>query len=43
MTMRSWIRNLFTRPVTRTIRKAATPARPALEVLEDRWCRPRSS
>src|SRR6266436_5741546 len=33
---RSWIRNLFTRPVTRTIRKAPYRFRPALEVLEDR-------
>ena len=36
MTMRSWIRRLFPRPVTRTIRKALHRARPALEVLEDR-------
>ena len=37
MMMRSWIRQLFTRPVTRTIRKAPHRFRPALEVLEDRW------
>lgn len=35
MKMRFWIRNLFTPPVTRPIRKAT---RPSLEVLEDRWC-----
>src|SRR5258708_359831 len=33
---RSWIRNLFARPVTRPIRKAPLRCRPALEVLEDR-------
>jgi hypothetical protein len=37
MTKRSWIRRLFTRPVARTIRKATSPSRPALEVLEGRW------
>jgi parallel beta-helix repeat protein len=37
MTMHSWVRNLFARPVTRTIRKAPHQLRPALEVLEDRW------
>src|SRR5713226_1321255 len=36
MMKRSWIRNLFARPVTRTIRKAPHRARPALEALEDR-------
>jgi hypothetical protein len=36
MTAKSWIRNLFARPVTRTIRKAPHRVRPALEVLEDR-------
>src|SRR5437016_6069172 len=36
MSMHSWIRNLFTRPVTRTIRKAPRRIRPALEALEDR-------
>ncbi len=34
---RSWIRQLFARPITRPIRKAARGFRPALEVLEDRW------
>src|SRR5580692_6882347 len=38
MTMRSWIRDLFARPVTRPIRKAPHRARLALEALEDRWC-----
>jgi len=33
----SWIRQLFTRPAPRTIRKAPHPFRPALEALEDRW------
>ncbi len=42
MTMRSWIRSLFTRPVTHTVRRAARRARPALplpavEMLEERW------
>ena len=37
MTMRSWIRHLFTRPATRPIRKAPRRFRPTLEVLEDRW------
>jgi hypothetical protein len=36
MMKRSWIRQLFTRPVTHTIRKAPHRCRPALEVLEDR-------
>src|ERR1700694_1441311 len=36
MMMRSWIRQLFTRPVTRTIRKAPHRARLTLEALEDR-------
>jgi hypothetical protein len=36
MILRSWIRPLFTRPVTRPIRKAAARCRPALEALEDR-------
>src|SRR5438445_12315417 len=36
MRTRSWIRNLFARPITRTIRKAPHRIRPALEVLEDR-------
>ena len=36
MTTRSWIRSLFTRPVTRTIRKAPRRARLCLETLEDR-------
>src|ERR1700687_1648466 len=36
MLMRSWIRNLFARPVTRTIRKAPHRFRPALEALEGR-------
>src|SRR5216683_3691475 len=36
MMKRSWIRQLFARPVTRTIRKAPHRARPALEALEDR-------
>jgi hypothetical protein len=34
--MRSWMRQLFTRPVTRTIRNVPDRARPAMEVLEDR-------
>src|SRR6516162_5523241 len=37
MPMRSWIRHLFARPVTRPFRKAPFRARPTLEVLEDRW------
>src|SRR5262245_9491264 len=37
MTMRSWIRKLFTRPATRTIRKAPRRTRLSLEALEDRW------
>jgi len=36
MSMRSWIRSLFTRPATRPIRKATRRARPSLEALEDR-------
>src|SRR5262245_32475521 len=36
MTLRSWIRQLFARPVTRPIRKAPARCRPALEALEDR-------
>src|SRR5262249_18793182 len=36
MTKRSWIRNVFTRPATRAIRKAPDRVRPALEALEDR-------
>jgi hypothetical protein len=36
MTMRPSIRNLFTRPVTRTIRKSPHRARLAVEALEDR-------
>jgi len=37
MMKRSWIRNLFARSGTRTVRKAPHRARPALEALEDRW------
>src|SRR5271163_2643942 len=37
MKMRSWIRNLFARPVMGPLRKAPHRSRPALEVLEDRW------
>ena len=36
MMKRSWIRQLFARPVSSTIRKAPRRVRPALEVLEDR-------
>jgi hypothetical protein len=36
MTTRSWIGNVFTRPVTRPIRKRPPRTRPALEALEDR-------
>ena len=36
MILRSWIRPLFTRPVTRPIRKVQHRFRLALEVLEDR-------
>src|SRR5262245_56977987 len=36
MSMRSWLRNLFTRPATRSGRKAPHRGRPALEALEDR-------
>jgi hypothetical protein len=38
MALRSWVRNLLTRPVTRPSRRALSRPRPALEVLEDRWC-----
>jgi len=38
MTMLSRIRELFTRPVTRTIRKAPRRVRLAVEELESRWC-----
>ncbi len=38
MSMRSWIRSLFTRPATRTIRKAPRRTRLGLEALEERWC-----
>src|SRR5947209_1075029 len=31
MTIRSWLRSLFTRPVTRPLRKRPPQARPALE------------
>jgi hypothetical protein len=36
MTMRSWIRNLFTRSAARPMRKTLRRARPSLESLEDR-------
>ena len=36
MSIRSWIRNLFTRPASRTIRKAPRRVRLSLEALEDR-------
>jgi hypothetical protein len=36
MTMRSWMRRLFARPVTPAIRKAPRRIRPAFEALEDR-------
>jgi hypothetical protein len=36
MTMRSWIRHLFTRPAARPIRKATPRVRLAVEALEDR-------
>jgi parallel beta-helix repeat protein len=36
MRTRSWIRQLFTRPVRRAVRKAPYRVRPALEALEDR-------
>src|SRR5262249_44552470 len=36
MTVRTWVRKLFARPVTRHIRKAAARCRPHLEALEDR-------
>ncbi|MEO6807600.1 MAG: hypothetical protein ABI353_00610, partial [Isosphaeraceae bacterium] len=39
MTMRSLVRNVFNRPVTRTIRTAPHRLRPALEALEHRWVR----
>jgi hypothetical protein len=38
MTIRSWIRKLFTRSVTRPIRKAPRRSRLVLERLEDRCC-----
>jgi len=38
MPMRSWVRQLFTRPVPRTIRKAPRRVRLALEALEERCC-----
>src|SRR5438477_101963 len=37
MSIRSWLRNAFTRPAARTIRKAPRRTRLTLEVLEDRW------
>jgi hypothetical protein len=37
VTTRSWIRNLFARPVTRLIRKAPHRAGLVLDVLEDRF------
>jgi hypothetical protein len=37
MTMRSWIRSLFTRPAAHTIRKGPCRARLYLETLEDRF------
>jgi len=37
MTMRSWIRNLIGRRVTRPILKAPHRFCPAVEALEDRW------
>ena len=37
MIKRSWIRNLFARPFTRTIRKSPRRIHLALEALEDRW------
>src|SRR5262249_53272290 len=36
MTMRSWVRDVFARPVTRPIRKAPPRARLGVEALEDR-------
>src|SRR6516164_861756 len=36
MSVRSWIRNVFNRHVTRPIRKAPHRFRPAVEALEDR-------
>src|SRR5262249_1245057 len=38
MALPSWVRNLFTRRVRRPIGRASSRPRPALEVLEDRWC-----
>ena len=35
MLMRSWIRNLFARPATRTIRNAPRRTRLRIEALED--------
>src|SRR5262245_35618034 len=37
MMKRSWIRQLFTRSVPRTVRRAPPRARLTLEALEDRW------
>src|SRR5262245_8366516 len=36
MTMRSWLRNVFSRPAARPIRKAPSRFRPRLDILEDR-------
>ena len=36
MSLRSWIRTLFARPVTRPTRKAPNRARLVVEALEDR-------
>jgi parallel beta-helix repeat protein len=38
MSIRSWIRSLFTRPATLTIRKTPRRTRLSLEALEGRWC-----
>src|SRR5258708_1331575 len=38
MSIRSWIRSLFTRPATRTIRKVTRRIRLNVEALEERWC-----
>src|SRR5262249_55536471 len=37
MTTRPWIRNLFARPATRTVRKVRHRPSLTLEALEDRW------
>src|SRR5215471_16752782 len=37
MTMRSWIRKLFARPVAQPLRKRPHRARLAVEALEQRW------